>query len=103
VVDHLLRNGVPRGPEGVARVLVACPYLLLCKPSNNDRWDRRAIELAAYWHKHGHTNVPADTAEVRGEGGICSAGVAGRNRHPAFAFLFQAFNLSVLNIFFLLY
>lgn len=34
------------------------PQLMLCKPSTNDRWDRRAVELAAYAFKHGHCNVP---------------------------------------------
>ena len=34
------------------------PQLMLCKPIQNDRWDRRAIELAAYWLEHGHCSVP---------------------------------------------
>ena len=36
------------------------PELMLCKPTTNDRWDRRAIELAAYLHAHGHCNVPEE-------------------------------------------
>jgi hypothetical protein len=31
---------------------------MLCKPTSNDRWDRRAVELAAYRLKQGHCNVP---------------------------------------------
>jgi len=31
---------------------------MLCKPTTNDRWDRRAVELAAYLLRHGHCNVP---------------------------------------------
>jgi hypothetical protein len=34
------------------------PQVMLCKPSCNDRWDRRAVELAAYRWRHGHVNVP---------------------------------------------
>ena len=34
------------------------PQLMLCKPIQTDRWERRAIELAAYHHQHGHCSVP---------------------------------------------
>ena len=47
----------------MAAVLKRVPELMLCKPTNNDRWDRRAVELAEFLHRHGHCNVP----EVRGE------------------------------------
>ena len=33
------------------------PQLMLCKPTTNDRWDRRAVELAAYAFHHGTCNV----------------------------------------------
>jgi hypothetical protein len=49
---------VPLGKDGVAAVFMKTPELMLCKPSNNDRWDRRAVELAAYLLKNGHCNVP---------------------------------------------
>lgn len=49
---------VPLGKDGVASVFMRTPELMLCKPSNNDRWDRRAVELAAFLLKHGHCNVP---------------------------------------------
>ncbi len=39
-------------------VFQAVPSIMLCKPSLVDRWDRRAVELAAYLHLHGHCNVP---------------------------------------------
>ena len=50
--------GVPLGKNGVAAVFMQTPELMLCKPSNNDRWDRRAVELAAFLLKNGHCNVP---------------------------------------------
>lgn len=34
------------------------PEIMLCKPTTNDRWDRRAVELVAFQHTHGHCNVP---------------------------------------------
>ena len=49
---------VPLGKDGVAAVFMRTPELMLCKPSNNDRWDRRAVELAAFLLKNGHCNVP---------------------------------------------
>lgn len=49
---------VPLGTDGVAAVFMKTPELMLCKPSNNDRWDRRAVELAAFLLKNGHCNVP---------------------------------------------
>lgn len=36
----------------------SAPAVMLCKPTNYDRWDRRAVELAAFVHLHGHSNVP---------------------------------------------
>eukprot|EP00887_Chlorella_sp_A99_P001316 scaffold14.g1316.t1 len=57
VVEHLeVACGVPFGPRGVAAIFAAVPEIMLCKPSTNDRWDRRAVELAAYLHRHGHAN-----------------------------------------------
>lgn len=58
---------VPLGKNGVAAVFMRTPELMLCKPSNNDRWDRRAVELAAFLLKNGHCNVPevyADNQEL---------------------------------------
>lgn len=34
------------------------PQVLLCKPSHNDRFDRRVVSLAAFRLRHGHVNVP---------------------------------------------
>ena len=31
---------------------------MLCKPTTNDRWDRRAVELSAFLLLNGHCNVP---------------------------------------------
>ena len=61
--------GIPVGPQGIGAVFLQVPELMLCKPSSNDRWDRRAVELAAYRLKHGHCNVP-ETWEPNIELGI---------------------------------
>ncbi len=59
VAEYLeVECGVPNGPQGVAAVFLQVPELMLCKPTSNDRWDRRAVELAAYRLKQGHCNVP---------------------------------------------
>jgi hypothetical protein len=59
VAEYLeVECGVSNGPQGVAAVFLQVPELMLCKPTSNDRWDRRAVELAAYRLKHGHCNVP---------------------------------------------
>ena len=39
-------------------ILMQSPQVMLCKPSTNDRFDRRVIELAAFYHRMGHCNVP---------------------------------------------
>ena len=31
---------------------------MLCKPTTNDRFDRRVVELAAFQHRMGHCNIP---------------------------------------------
>ncbi len=46
------------GADGVGAVFQRAPAVMLCKPTTNDRWDRRAVELAAFQHLHGHCNVP---------------------------------------------
>lgn len=46
------------GPDGIGALITQVPEVLLCKPSNLDRWDRRLIELAAFWSMHGHCDVP---------------------------------------------
>ncbi|PSC73903.1 helicase domain isoform C [Micractinium conductrix] len=64
VVEHLeLECKVPFGPKGIAAILARCPEIMLCKPTTNDRWDRRAVELGAYLLRHGHCNVPEDWVE----------------------------------------
>ncbi|EFN56500.1 hypothetical protein CHLNCDRAFT_144099, partial [Chlorella variabilis] len=64
VVEHLeLECGVPFGPRGIAAILARCPEVMLCKPTTNDRWDRRAVELSAFLLRQGHCNVPEDWEE----------------------------------------
>lgn len=46
------------GPEGVGAVFSRFPLVMLCKPTTGDRWDRRAVELAAFIYTHGHCQVP---------------------------------------------
>ena len=46
------------GPKGLGAILSRVPEIMLCKPTTNDRWDRRAVELVAFQHGHGHCNVP---------------------------------------------
>jgi hypothetical protein len=60
VAEYLAAGcGVPADDAGgVAAVFRAVPELMLCKPSSNDRWDRRAVELAAFRHARGHCAVP---------------------------------------------
>jgi len=49
-------------------ILMQSPQVMLCKPSTNDRFDRRVIELAAFHHRMGHCNVP----DVRPPGPLCT-------------------------------
>ena len=59
VTKYLVEKcNVALGKDGVAAIFMRTPELMLCKPSNNDRWDRRAVELAAFLLKNGHCNVP---------------------------------------------
>lgn len=75
VVQHLeMEGGIPFGPRGIGAILARVPEIMLCKPTTNDRWDRRAVELVAYQHQHGHCNVP----EVGLQQGKC--GCCGRDR-----------------------
>lgn len=46
------------GSQGVGQIFAKVPQIMLCKPSANDRWDRRVVQLAAFMHRHGHCNVP---------------------------------------------
>mmetsp|Transcript_20593 Transcript_20593/g.57143 ORF Transcript_20593/g.57143 Transcript_20593/m.57143 type:complete len:755 (+) Transcript_20593:162-2426(+) len=55
--------GIEKGGNGVGKILTRAPQILLCKPSTFDRWDRRAVQLAAFLHKFGHTNVPEEYEE----------------------------------------
>jgi len=45
------------GLEGVGSIFMRAPQLMLCKPTTNDRWDRRAVQLAHHAYKHGDCNV----------------------------------------------
>ena len=49
---------LPAGSKGVGQIFAKVPQIMLCKPSTNDRWDRRVVQLAAFMHRHGHCNVP---------------------------------------------
>lgn len=69
------------------------PAIMRCKPTVNDRWDRRVIELAAYLYRHGHCNVPEvrqdePASQQRGSRKACihAASVLGI---PAFANLWS--------------
>jgi hypothetical protein len=42
----------------VAQLLMDLPQVLLCKPSHNDRFDRRVVSLAAFRFRYGHVIVP---------------------------------------------
>ena len=64
VTEHLMSCGIPLGPSGVGAILASVPLLMLCKPTTNDRWDRRAVELAAFAHTYGHCNVPEGWEET---------------------------------------
>lgn len=56
---HAAPSGVlPAGSKGVGQIFAKVPQIMLCKPSTNDRWDRRVVQLAAFMHRHGHCNVP---------------------------------------------
>ena len=46
------------GSKGVGAIFTRVPQVMLFKPSTNDRWDRRVVQLAAFMHHHGHCNVP---------------------------------------------
>jgi len=70
VAEYLqVECGVHFGPNGVGAVFAQVPELMLCKPTSNDRWDRRAVELAAFRLHNGHCNVP-ENWEVNMELGI---------------------------------
>lgn len=60
VAEHLETFGILPGHDGIGAVLTNIPEIMLCKPTTNDRWDRRAVELAAFQHRFGHCNVPED-------------------------------------------
>lgn len=70
VAEYLeVECGVSFGPKGVGAVFTQVPELMLCKPTSNDRWDRRAVDLAAFRLQNGHCNVP-ETWEPNVELGI---------------------------------
>lgn len=46
------------GKDGVGAMFAHMPEIMLCKPSNHDRWDRRLLQLAVFLYRHGHCNVP---------------------------------------------
>ena len=75
---------LPAGPKGIAAILAQAPEIMLCKPTTNDRWDRRAVELSAYLLHHGHCNVPEVGASewMGGEGGRRLVGLAEHDAQP---------------------
>jgi hypothetical protein len=92
----LLAFAAAAGPGGVAAILARCPEIMLCKPTTNDRWDRRAVELSAYLLRNGHCNVPevgeglwggiksgAQTFDAQLDTGLCILGVCGTDRDHA--------------------
>ncbi|DBB12200.1 TPA: hypothetical protein ACH3X3_006306 [Trebouxia sp. C0006] len=57
--EYLVHDcGIEPGSKGVGQIFAKVPQIMLCKPSTNDRWDRRVVQLAAFMHRHGHCNVP---------------------------------------------
>ncbi|CAL8466147.1 g5683 [Coccomyxa elongata] len=66
IVERYLidKCGVPPGKDGVGTVFQMAPAIMRCKPTVNDRWDRRVIELAAYLYRYGHCNVPEECEEM---------------------------------------
>ncbi|KFM28702.1 hypothetical protein F751_3532 [Auxenochlorella protothecoides] len=60
IVSDYLQSSchIAPGPEGVGAVFSRFPLVMLCKPTTGDRWDRRAVELAAFIYTHGHCQVP---------------------------------------------
>ncbi|CAG9467497.1 unnamed protein product [Pedinophyceae sp. YPF-701] len=59
VAEYLVEScHVEPGPKGVGKLIANAPRLLMCKPTANDRWYRRALDLAAFQHRFGHCNVP---------------------------------------------
>jgi len=68
------------GSDGVGAVFQRAPAVMLCKPTTNDRWDRRATELAAFAHLHGHCNVPRVRPEAGDPGNGAAAGAQQASR-----------------------
>ena len=58
MTEEMSRGLWRAGVEGVGAIFMRSPKILLCKPTLMDRWDRRCVEFAAFWHQHGHGNVP---------------------------------------------
>ena len=68
--------------EGVGALVAQVPEVLLCKPSNLDRWDRRLVELAAFWSIHGHCDVPeVPVVNTCAAGASCSTAAAQQRHH----------------------
>ncbi|DBA84918.1 TPA: hypothetical protein ACH3X1_005930 [Trebouxia sp. C0004] len=63
--EYLVHDcGIEPGSKGVGQIFAKVPQIMLCKPSTNDRWDRRVVQLAAFMHRHGHCNVPEGWTEA---------------------------------------
>mmetsp|Transcript_6443 Transcript_6443/g.18579 ORF Transcript_6443/g.18579 Transcript_6443/m.18579 type:complete len:900 (-) Transcript_6443:636-3335(-) len=58
-----LKNESDMSEEDTKEMLVRWPHLLLCKPSTDDRFDRRVISLAVFKYRNGHLRVPEDYKE----------------------------------------
>lgn len=58
VIGCKVQQWLLAGSKGVGQIFAKVPQIMLCKPSTNDRWDRRVVQLAAFMHRHGHCNVP---------------------------------------------
>ena len=53
LVPYLENLGVPRGKSGVGDLVSRVPLLILCNVDGADNWDKRAVQLAAHWFRHG--------------------------------------------------
>mmetsp|Transcript_4466 Transcript_4466/g.13205 ORF Transcript_4466/g.13205 Transcript_4466/m.13205 type:complete len:502 (-) Transcript_4466:1469-2974(-) len=53
LVPFLENLGIPKGRAGIGSLVAKVPLLILCNVEGADSWDKRAVQLAAHWFKHG--------------------------------------------------
>lgn len=59
LVPYLETLGLCRDKDerGVGRLIAKVPLLILCNVESSDNWDKKAVQLAAHWFKHGTFQV----------------------------------------------